>query len=81
MGGNMTDRENPDMQQPGGLAAEAVQETRLAANAEAVAEGTSAEAEDATALSGGGEERAQRRRRLHLVEVLLPCRVGGVCRV
>ena len=56
----MTDRENPDMQQPGGLAAEAVQEARLAASAEAVAEGASAEAEDATALAGGGEERAQR---------------------
>ena len=48
------------MQQCGGLVAEAVQETRLAASAEAVAEGTSAEAEDATALAGGGEERAQR---------------------
>ena len=59
MGGNMT--ENTDMQQRGrGLAAEVVQEARLAASAEAVAEGTSAEAEDATALAGGGEERAQR---------------------
>ena len=48
MGGNMT--ENTDMQQRGGLAA----------SAEAVAEGASAEAEDATALAGGGEERAQR---------------------
>ena len=55
MGGNMTDRENPDMQQPGGLAAEAVQEARLAASAEAVAEAEAeaAEAAEAEAAEAG----------------------------